>query len=249
MKALPRLLFLLTIIAFAVIFIFIKPIAQPLAYHSFSDTVFLFNISNFSNVISNIGFVVVGIWGVIIFSKNNINDFFTLVISLGFILTGIGSAYYHYNPNNATLVWDRLPMTIVFTTFFAQTYSLFINKKTAKKILLICLPLGIFSVWYWHYTETLGNGDLRLYALVQYLPMLLLVIIISLHHKKQSQLIKHYVLIGAFYFIAKIFENYDKQLHEIFKVIGGHPIKHIAASIAAFFIIKLSLKKNKQFSN
>jgi hypothetical protein len=30
-------------------------------------------------------------------------------IALGLVLTAIGSAWYHRDPNNATLVWDRLP--------------------------------------------------------------------------------------------------------------------------------------------
>jgi hypothetical protein len=33
---------------------------------------------------------------------------------VGLLLTAFGSSYYHLVPSNARLVWDRLPMTIVF---------------------------------------------------------------------------------------------------------------------------------------
>ena len=36
------------------------------------------------------------------------------VLFLGILLTGFGSAYYHLEPNDQTLFWDRLPMAISF---------------------------------------------------------------------------------------------------------------------------------------
>ena len=243
MKATLLLLFSLTIIAFAVVFIFVKPIAQPLAYHNFIDVQTIFGIHNFYNVVSNISFIVVGIYGFFVAKKYHINTAFIYVLCSGFILTGIGSAYYHLNPNNDTLLWDRLPMTIVFTTFFAQVYSWYINKIVAQKIWIISLFMGVLSVWYWHYTETLNKGDLRLYALVQYLPMLLMLIIVLLHYKKHKALLKSFIGVAFFYFLAKTFENFDEQILQFTNIIGGHPLKHIAAAIATFYIV--DLVKNK----
>ena len=34
-------------------------------------------------------------------------------------LVAIGSGWYHHAPSNATLVWDRLPMTVAFMALFA----------------------------------------------------------------------------------------------------------------------------------
>ena len=241
-KPVELLLSILTITAFAIVFIFVKPIGQSLAYHNFIDTQTNFGINNFYNVVSNIGFVIVGIHSFFVAKKYYIKTAFIYVLSCGFLLTGLGSSYYHLNPNNSTLVWDRLPMTIVFTTFFAQVYSLYINKKRGTIIWVICLSLGIFSVCYWHYTETLNKGDLRLYALVQYLPMLLMLIIVSLQCKKYKILLNPFICVAFFYFLAKIFENFDAQIMHFTNVIGGHFLKHIAAAIASFFIIN-SVKK------
>jgi Ceramidase len=239
-----KLLTTITIIAFAILFIFVKPIPQSIIYHCFANDKVVLGIHHFYNVVSNIGFVCASIYGFFIIKKYDIKNVYAYVLCIGLMLTGIGSAYYHYNPNNNTLVWDRLPMTIVFITFFAQVYSWYINKKAAKKIWFIGLLLGIFSVWYWHYTETISKGDLRLYALVQYLPMLLMVIIVSLHYKKQKALTQPFMLIALFYFIAKIFENFDAYIFQCTYSFGGHPLKHIAAAIASFYIIGL-IKKSK----
>jgi len=40
-------------------------------------------------------------------------------VFLGLLLTACGSAYYHLAPDNARLVWDRLPMTVVFMPLVA----------------------------------------------------------------------------------------------------------------------------------
>ena len=234
-----RLIFIISLIAFAIVFIFVKPIPQNISYHHFIDAQEIFGIQNFYNVVSNVEFIVAGFYCFYIVAKWNIKTPYTFVLGFGFILTGIGSAYYHFNPNNITLILDRLPMTIVFTTFFAQVLSWYFNKKTAFKIWLLGLLLGIFSVWYWQYTESIGKGDLRLYVLVQYLPMPLMFIIISLNHKKHKSLSKHFIVVALCYFFAKIFESYDKHIYEFTNLIGGHPLKHIAAAMATFYIVGL----------
>ena len=40
----------------------------------------------------------------------------------GVALVALGSAYYHEDPENETLFWDRLPMTIAFMALFARWY-------------------------------------------------------------------------------------------------------------------------------
>jgi hypothetical protein len=244
MKSTNNLLFVLTALAIIILFVFVPNIPQSQSYHKFCDTSSIFGIANIYNVVSNIGFLLVGIYGLFKFHKLHSNKLIFFIICIGFIATAFGSAYYHHNPNNFTLVFDRLPMTIVFASFFAFVYSLFLNKKYVHKILFFTITLGVFSVLHWYYTETKNIGDLRLYALVQYLPMLLIVVIVSLHYKKQKHLIPSILNIGLWYFIAKIFENFDNVFHNIFIVVGGHPLKHIAASAAAYFIVDIFLKNN-----
>ena len=233
----PKILFLICILTTLFVFFFVKPISQDLSYHSFADKLTIFSTSNFWNVFSNFGFIITGIYGLYITLRYKANYLYNIVLFTGIILTAFGSAYYHYNPNNETLLWDRLPMTIVFTTFFAQLYSWYFSKKTAFAIWITGLVLGVFSVFYWQHTESLGKGDLRLYAIVQFLPIVLMLIILGLHFNKHKPLIKPFILIIVWYVFAKLLEHYDFQILSATNIIGGHPIKHIAAAVATFYIV------------
>jgi hypothetical protein len=42
-----------------------------------------------------------------------------LLLFAGVSLVSLGSAYCHWNPNDQTLVWDRVPMTIGFMGLLA----------------------------------------------------------------------------------------------------------------------------------
>ena len=134
------ILFAITLIAIIAVMV-IPPIPQDLNYHVFADSRRISSIPNFWNVISNIPLVLIGITGMIL-SRNNrpafrlkelsINCF---VFFLGIFFTGIGSVYYHFNTNNDTLIWDRLPMTISFMAFFSIVIGI---GKVSKKRSGLC---------------------------------------------------------------------------------------------------------------
>jgi hypothetical protein len=85
---------------------------------------------------------------------------------LGLVLIGFGSSYYHLDPNNDSLVWDRLPITLSFMAFFTISLGESISTYTASKLFYPLLLIGILSLVYWNFTESIGEGDLRIYALV-----------------------------------------------------------------------------------
>jgi Ceramidase len=237
--SIPQFLLWITLIAFLVVFIFIKPIPQNPTYHHFANDNTIFGIANCWNVISNIGFLITGLLGIKFIRKKKITNLIIWILFVGILLTGFGSAYYHYAPNNATLVWDRLPMTIVFTSFFALIYAWCFNEKIGFKIWLVSLATGIYSVFYWQYTEQEFRGDLRLYAIVQFLPIVLIIIILASHFKSHSFLVKPIAIIVVWYMIAKFLEHYDSIIFEKTTIMSGHPIKHIAAAVATFYIYKM----------
>jgi hypothetical protein len=98
------------------------------------------------------------------------------------------------------------------------------------------LAIGIGSAAYWYWTEARGAGDLRPYALVQFLPIVLIPAILLLFHGNYLNSAR---LVSAlvFYFVAKIFEYFDRQVLESIGVLSGHTIKHLLASIAVLYII------------
>ncbi len=237
--SIPQLLLWVTILTSIAVFIFIKPIAQDIQYHFFSNDLAALGINNCWNVLSNIGFVITGLLGIKFLRHYKIINSINWLLFAGIVLTGFGSAYYHFNPNNSSLVWDRLPMTIVFTSFFAIIYTWCFSPTVGFKIWLISVAVGIYAVFYWQYTEQAFRGDLRLYAIVQFLPIVLIVIIMASNYKKHTFLIKPISMIIVWYIIAKLLEHFDAAIFKTTGIISGHPLKHIAAAIATYYIYKM----------
>ncbi len=237
--SIPKLLLWITALTTIAVFIFMKPIQQDVTYHHFANDTIVFGIANFWNVVSNIGFIVIALSGIYFLLKNKISNIIIWSLFAGIFVTGFGSAYYHYTPNNTTLVWDRLPMTIVFTSFFALIYSWCFSTKTGFKIWLVSLVAGIYSVFYWQYTEQELRGDLRLYAIIQFLPIVLIAIIVASNFKKHTFLLQPISMIVLWYVVAKLLEHFDNYFFEITNLFSGHPIKHVAAAVATFYIYKM----------
>ena len=86
----------------------LPPIIQNQNYHDFADQRTLLGIPNFWNVVSNIPFIGIGAVGLWLFGRSQA----TMLLFLGIFLTGFGSAYYHLEPSDQTLFWDRLPMAM-----------------------------------------------------------------------------------------------------------------------------------------
>jgi len=244
-----RALILLSLLC-CVIMTLVKPIPQDINYHSFADQRTYFSIPNFWNVISNVPYFIFGGAGIIFLLRKRkdtlltANYFSYQVFFAGAFLISFGSAYYHAWPTNETLVYDRLPMTVAFMGFFAVVVGEFINEKRGKVFLLPLLALGIFSVLYWRYTEHQGQGDLRLYALVQYLPMILLPLIVILFKRKEHRT-KYLWYMMLSYLAAKLFEAGDEVIFLRTPFLSGHTLKHFAASCAPLFFL-LYLKERAE---
>jgi len=220
-----------------------KPIAQDVNYHNFIDSRTIFNIPNFNNVISNVGFILLSCIGFFKLTISNKKSNLLYFLLGGILLTGIGSAYYHWNPNNTTLVFDRLPMVLVFMTFFTFVIVNYINQINYKIYFTLLLGTGILSVLYWSYSESIGMGDLRPYILVQFLPLLLIPIILLLfkqNNNNNNNNNTYYIIpVLAFYILAKLTEHFDELIYTTSsKIISGHSIKHYLAAIAAYYIYK-----------
>ena len=220
----------------------LAPIPQDQSYHAFADTRGLFAIPNFLNVFSNVFFLIVGLLGIQFCIQYDISGTKNawLIFFVGVTLVSVGSAYYHLSPDNTTLVWDRLPMTIGFMGLLVALLGEYVDARLGNNcILLPALLLGAASVLYWHWTD-----DLRFYYWVQFIPLIVIVLLISLFRSSYpSQWI--ILLVLACYVLSKITELYDT---EIFKVtndlISGHTLKHCLAATSCYCVL-LMLKQRK----
>lgn len=226
---------------------FVPPFAQNVDYHTFADQNDHFSIPNFWNVISNLPFLFIGalgIWYTLYKSKRLSGNLLKpnyVIFFFGIFLTGVGSSYYHLNPNNQTLVWDRLPMTIAFMSVFSIIVGEYIGTKQCRLLLILFLALGIGSVFYWSYTEWLGQGDLRMYMAVQFFPMILIPVIMILF-KPGNYPAKYLWFVLLAYLIAKVFERFDLEIAYCCPL-SGHTIKHFFAALAPLlFLIGLKEK-------
>jgi hypothetical protein len=227
----------------AVTFLLVSnPIPQKNEYHIFSDTKEILSVPNTIIVVSNLPFLIVGLLGLYELSnENNLNiinqnKLAYYIFFAGTALVGLGSGYYHLWPDNQTLAWDRVPMTITIMALFSIVISEFISVEYGRKLLIPLILFGLFSVLYWYISELNGKGDLRFYAVVQFFPMLAIPIIITFFTSKFTLVSAYWWLLAA-YLLAKVFEHFDTQIHEILTVVGGHSIKHLSAAVGIYVLL------------
>lgn len=242
----------LLLLAIAFIFLmglWIGPIPQPQSYHHFADQRSWAGVASALNVFSNFAFALVGFWGLfLLFSKkvtlsDNRERWPWVGVAISLILTAIGSAYYHLSPDNARLVWDRLPMTILFMSYISALISERINITLGLWLWPLLLMIGFYSVWSWYWSEMQGNGDLRLYFGVQAFALLATLVMLMTPSKYDHN--SYLIAVVIFFALSKIFEMYDHQVYAMSGgIISGHTLKHLAAAFAAFWML-LMVKNRK----
>jgi hypothetical protein len=237
-----------TLLAATVALFLLPRISQDPAYHNFADQRALLGIPNCLNVISNAPFLIVGVWGIfVVMARAGAREsrfidprerWPYLIFFVGVALTAFGSSYYHLQPANDRLVWDRLPMTIGFMALVAAVISERVNIKAGLLLLAPLLAVGIGSVLYWNITETAGRGDLRPYALVQFGSLLAILLLIGLQPPIYSRG-SDFVVSLAIYALAKVFEATDRQIFALGHIVSGHTLKHLAAAVSAYWILRM----------
>lgn len=228
-------------LAVAFVFVLVHPVPQDKSYHDFADSRRMCCVPNAADVISNVPFLFVGVLGVYktaagsFINHNESNAWVVLFIAIA--LVSVGSAYYHWRPSNARLVWDRLPMTLGFMSLFIivleerLAFSLE-YPGTFLPVLVLSLLIGAFSVALWSATD-----DLRLYIFVQFYPLVTLPFTLTLFSARYSH---SYHLWYSFiwYIAAKLAELADKPIFSITQyTISGHTLKHLLAALGCYHIM------------
>jgi Ceramidase len=206
----------------------LSPIPQDQNYHDFADQRTLLGIPNFWNVVSNIPFIAVGAAGLWPLRR----DPAIIILFLGILLTGFGSAYYHLDPDDSTLFWDRLPMAVSFMAILAIAIEERVDAKAGAIMLWPLIAVGVFSLYLWRWT-----GDLRLYGWVQFFPCLLVPLLFLLFPPKYTGT-SYWFIAAALFALAKLFEFYDDAIYSVGSILSGHTFKHVAAAAACFALLR-----------
>ena len=212
---------------------------QPLDYHDFADQRDAFGIDNFLDVASNAAFLLAGAAGLfVVFSGRARFEFPAerwpyAVFFLGILLTAAGSAWYHLAPDNESLFWDRLPMTIAFMGLVSSQVVDRISVRAGLMLLGPMLLVGMASVVYWIATERMGAGNVLPYGLLQGYAVVVLLIMAVLHRSRYTRANDLYFIFG-WYVLAKLLELFDGQVLAYSHLVSGHSLKHVAAAAAGF---------------
>jgi len=225
-------------------------IPQSPSYHGFADHRALLGIPNFGDVASNLLFAASGAWGLVFLLGQRGQErtidrrerWAYVFVFLGLFLTAFGSGYYHLAPDNARLVWDRLPMTLAFMGLVSAMISERISVSAGFYLLPVLLFIGAGSVMLWWYSEARGAGDLRFYAAVQAYAVLILPVLLLLPPRYTRG--SDFGMVFGFYVLAKIFETTDRQIFSLdHHIISGHTLKHLAAGAAGIWVLRMLQKR------
>lgn len=209
------------------------PLPQDPDYHDFADKRVVFGAPYFFNVASNIPFLLVGIAGIAfrLGRKGSRVSASWAVFFLGAALVCFGSAYYHWTPDNATLVWDRLPMALGSMGLFVALVSEHVNERCERVMLIPALVVGVASVAWWHFAD-----DLRLYVWVQLIPLVTIPLVVEMFPGRYTH--RRYLLYGlGCYLLAKLAELWDWQIFALTaNALSGHSLKHLLAALGLLFV-------------
>jgi hypothetical protein len=223
----------------------VPPMPQPPSYHAFADCRAFGSIPNALNVLSNLPFLVAGAWGLALVARGG-GHFIDprealpyLVFFLGALLTSFGSAYYHLAPDNARLVWDRLPMTLGFAGLVSAACAERADPRIGLRLLWPLMLMGAVSVVYWDASERLGRGNVIPYGLYQGWSILAIVLLIVAFPARRYSHGSLLAWAAVWYGLAKMFESFDLGVYRLTGgVLSGHTIKHVLAAGAVFAVLR-----------
>jgi len=221
--------------------LFHGPIHQPGGYHDFADQSLIWGVPHFCDVTSNLGFAIAALWGwrrlAPAAGHEDLRHGWAgyRLFLIGIFLTALGSTWYHLAPDNARLVWDRLPIALACAGLLAGVAGDARRRDSGRTATLLALA-AVASVAWWRFTDLAGAGDLRPYLLLQALPILLIPLWQGLHDAPRADRLAFGAAI-ALYILAKLTELNDHAIAAVLDPLTGHTLKHLLATAAAALIV------------
>jgi hypothetical protein len=225
----------------------LPPFPQSIAYHEFADARRILGIPNFWDVLTNLPFLLVGVAGLAFLLRDpraqvafqdSAERWPYAAFFLGVAMTSAGSAFYHLAPDNARLVWDRLPMTVGFMSIVAAMVAERLDVKAGLRLLVPLLALGVASVVWWRLSASWDVENLRPYMAVQYGSIAVVLLIAVLFPSRYTRGNDIYVVV-ALYVAAKVAESLDTVIFSFESILSGHSLKHLIAACALYQILRM----------
>lgn len=207
--------------------------------HAFADQRTLWGIPCALDVLSNLPFALAGAWGLVLLGRvrSGVLDGATRATArlfcMGLVLTAAGSSWYHWQPDDAGLLWDRLGMTVAFAGMLGLAAAHRVSARAGGTTALVVLAAGPLAVLWWAHT-----GNLLPWAVVQLGGMLLVLALACLPQRAGAWVVPLGAVI-AWYGAAKLLELSDHAVYEATgQWVAGHSLKHLAAAGAAWPVLR-----------
>jgi len=153
-----------------------------------------------------------------------------IALTASIFLTAFGSSYYHWDPHDATLFWDRLPMALGFGSVLGIVLTERVEEVLGRRLWAPLVLAGAASLLYARWAS-----DLRFYGLLQGWAIVIVPLMLLLFPARYTGT-HHWFLILGLYGIAKVFELGDVPVYQINTTLSGHTLKHLFAGLASWFI-------------
>ncbi|MBY0528533.1 MAG: ceramidase [Gemmataceae bacterium] len=225
------------------------PIHQDLAYHNFADDRTILGVPHFWNVVSNLPFLLLGLYGLWFLATASVGNpdsafqrtaetWPLIFFFVGAAGTAFGSAYYHLAPDNNRLLWDRLPMAVAFTALVSHILAERVGVRAGVALLLPLVTAGVASVIYWQQTD-----DLRPYYFVQFFPLAGIPLLLLLFPARYTG--SGFLWLALFWYVlAKVCEHpLDRHIFHAGKLLSGHTLKHLLAAVSIYCILKMAMTR------
>jgi hypothetical protein len=235
---------LLAALVLAVLLACVGPhVAQYAHYHAFADQRTVAGLPFAMDVLSNLPFAVAGVWGLAavarvhrLYAPCALDARWALAVLffVGLLLTTVGSIYYHLQPGDLGLAWDRTGMVVAFAGLLGMAAADRVSPRAGVVVAVAVLLGGPMAVLVW-----LLSGNLLPWVVVQGGGMVL-VVVLALRAPVVGAWRLPLAAVIAWYAVAKLLELGDHQVYAWTQgLVSGHTLKHVAAALAAWPVIRL----------
>ncbi len=250
-RALFATLFLLTLVA-----VLGPAVATPggVAVH-FADARSWGALPNAMDVMSNLPFAVMAVWGLYRLHRVDRAHERSLRVQTGawaplteppasaldcawlffagLLITAAGSAFYHLQPDALRLGADRAGMAVAFAGLMGFAVCERVSQRAGWPVAWFVLAAGLMSVAVFHET-----GNVLPWAVLQFGGMVV-VLVLSFARPVRGAIGLKLGWVILFYSLAKMFELADEAVYEgTWHLISGHSVKHLTAALAALPVLQ-----------
>lgn len=214
---------------------------QPAHYHDFADQRAWGALPHALDVLSNAPFALWGAAGLWALARallrravDGAQAGLAALFFAGLIVTAGVSSYYHWQPDDAGLAWDRGGMVLAFAGLLGLAALQAVSRRAGIALAAAVLLLGLAAVQHWAVT-----GNFLPWALLQGGGMVFIGVAACLRPvSPESGLKIRWALVIALYALAKGLELADQPVFELTgQLVSGHSLKHIVASFSAWPVL------------